>query len=304
MLKILVTGKNGQVGFELLRSLAVLGEVIGVDIKDCNLADSDSVRKLVRTIEPDMIVHPAAYTAVDQAESEVALAQAINVTASGILAEEAAKRKAPMIYYSTDYVFDGMKQGIYTEEDKPRPQSVYGQTKFAGEEAIIAANPRHIIMRTSWVFGVHGNNFLKTILDLAHKRKSLKIVNDQFGAPTSSALLADVTAQIVGRYICSPDKAHFPYGLYHLVSSGETSWHGYARYIIQSAIEKGSHFSLHPDHILPVSTSAYPMPAKRPAHSRLSTKKLSQTFGLRLPAWEAQVEHILTLLECSWSCLH
>lgn len=301
--KILVTGKKGQVGFELQRSLSILGEVIAVDRDECDLANPDAIRALVRSVQPDVIVNPAAYTAVDKAESEPQVAEAINATAAGVFAEEAAKLGALIVHYSTDYVFDGRKEGIYTEADLPNPQSVYGQTKLAGERAVAAANPRHLILRTSWVFGAHGANFLKTMLRLAGEREALKIVADQFGAPTSAALLADVTAQMVARYwqegreVATPYASSltpFPYGLYHLVSQGVTSWHGYANYVVESARRRGLVFKV--AEIAPIPTSAYPLPAPRPANSRLSTEKLQQAFGLTLPSWQAQVEHVLTLL--------
>lgn len=295
MAKILITGKNGQVGFELQRSLSVLGEIVAVDVADCDLSNPEAIRTLVREVQPDIIVHPAAYTAVDKAESETDLAQTINATAPGVLAEEAAKLGALIVHYSTDYVFDGTKDGIYTEDDTPNPQSVYGKTKLAGEAAVAAANPKHVILRTSWVFGAHGANFLKTMLRLAKERDALKIVADQFGAPTSAALLADVTAQIVAQYLRAADKAAFPFGLYHLVSQGETSWHGYAHTVVEAARRYG--WQLNVRDIAPIPTSAYPLPAPRPANSRLSTAKLQQTFGLTLPTWQAQVEQVLTLLK-------
>lgn len=294
MPKILITGKNGQVGFELQRSLSVLGEIVAVDRSQCDLADSEAIRRLVREVCPDVIVNPAAYTAVDKAESESAQAESINTTAVRIFAEEAAKLGALLVHYSTDYVFDGQKDGVYSETDAPNPQSVYGKTKLAGEQAIAAAHTRHIILRTSWVFGAHGNNFLKTMLRLAREREALKIVADQIGAPTSAALLADATAQIVAQYLRAADRDAFPYGLYHLVSQGETSWHGYASYVIEAARQRGMQFKVR--EIAPIPTSAYPLPAPRPANSRLATDKLRKAFGLTLPDWQSQVDQALTLL--------
>lgn len=292
--RILITGKNGQVGFELQRSLSILGELVAVDRDECDLTDADAIRRLVREVQPDIIVNPAAYTAVDKAESEQATAQAINATAARVLAEEAAGLGALLIHYSTDYVFDGQKSGWYSESDSPNPQSVYGQTKLAGEQAVAAANPKHIILRTSWVFGVHGVNFLKTIQRLAREREHLKIVADQFGAPTSASLLADVTAQIIARYLNRQDLTDFPYGLYHLVAQGETSWHGYASFVIDALRQRG--LPLRVATIDPIPTSGYPLPAPRPANSRLSTQKLRDTFQLTLPSWQSQVEQVLTLL--------
>ncbi len=292
--RILITGKNGQVGFELQRSLSILGELVAVDRDECDLTDADAIRRLVREVQPDIIVNPAAYTAVDKAESEQATAQAINATAARVLAEEAAGLGALLIHYSTDYVFDGQKSGWYSEIDAPNPQSVYGQTKLAGEQAVAAANPKHIILRTSWVFGVHGVNFLKTIQRLAREREHLKIVADQFGAPTSASLLADVTAQIIARYLSRQDQTDFPYGLYHLIAQGATSWHGYASFVIDALRQRG--LPLRVATIDPIPTSGYPLPAPRPANSRLSTQKLRDTFQLTLPSWQSQVEQVLTLL--------
>lgn len=292
--RILITGKNGQVGFELQRSLSILGELVAVDRDECDLTDADAIRRLVREVQPDIIVNPAAYTAVDKAESEQATAQAINATAARVLAEEAAGLDALLIHYSTDYVFDGQKSGWYSEIDAPNPQSVYGQTKLAGEQAVAAANPKHIILRTSWVFGVHGVNFLKTIQRLAREREHLKIVADQFGAPTSASLLADVTAQIIARYLNRQGLTDFPYGLYHLVAQGETSWHGYASFVIDALRQRG--LPLRVATIDSIPTSGYPLPAPRPANSRLSTQKLRDTFQLTLPSWQSQVEQVLTLL--------
>lgn len=294
MPKILITGKNGQVGFELQRSLSVLGDVVAMGREECDLSNPESIRDIVRNICPDIIVNPAAYTAVDTAETDPDAAQAINATAAGILAEEAAKLGALIVHYSTDYVFDGRKEGHYVEADTPNPQSVYGQTKLAGELAVAAANPMHLIFRTSWVFGAYGGNFLKTILRLARERDALKIIADQYGAPTSAALLADATAQIVAQYLHCKNKAGFPYGLYHLVSQGETTWHGYASYVVESSRRRGQSFKV--GEIAPIPTSEYPLPAPRPANSRLSTEKIRNTFGLQLPTWQAQVEQVLALL--------
>ena len=199
-MKILLTGKNGQVGFELQRALAPLGEVVAVDQHECDLSNPDAIRQLVAKVAPQVIINPAAYTAVDKAESEQQLAQAINGTAPGVFGEEAARLGALVIHYSTDYVFDGCASGAYLESDTPNPQSVYGKTKLAGEKALQASGADHLIFRTSWVFGAHGANFAKTMLRLAAEREGLKIVADQFGAPTSAALLADVTAQVLGQY--------------------------------------------------------------------------------------------------------
>ena len=291
-MKILLTGKQGQVGFELQRTLALCGDVYAVDLAECDLADASAIRALVRSYHPDLIVNPAAYTAVDKAESEPALAHAINAVAPGVLGEEAAKRGAWMIHYSTDYVFDGEKSGAYTEDDATNPQSVYGRTKREGEIALQQSGARHLIFRTSWVVGTHGGNFAKTILRLAGERDRLSVVADQYGAPTSAALLADVTAQLV-RQQQREGGGNFPFGLYHLVAGGETNWCDYARLVVSEALVAGKPLMLSPDAIRAIPSSEYPMPAKRPTNSRLDTSKLRSTFGLDLPDWQRGVRHIL-----------
>jgi dTDP-4-dehydrorhamnose reductase len=304
-MKILLTGKNGQVGFELQRSLAPLGEIVPVDQADCDLSNPDAIRQLVQTVKPDIIVNPAAHTAVDKAESEPALAQAINGVAPGIFGEEAAKLGALVVHYSTDYVFEGSKAGFYTEDDIPNPQSVYGKTKYAGEQALAASGARHLTFRTSWVFGAHGANFAKTMLRLAGEREGMKVVADQFGAPTSAALLADVTAQILGQYLrrtASPGKGipsghpDFPYGLYHLVAAGKTNWHEYAQAVVMAAQAAGRPLKLGPDDIQAITTAEYPLPAPRPANSCLDTTRLRETFRLTLPGWRQGLQHVMTQL--------
>lgn len=291
-MRILLTGKNGQVGFELQRSLAVLGEVIAVDQTDCDLTDPVSLRRLVAGLEPQIIVNPAAYTAVDRAESERDLAHAVNAVAPGILGEEAHRLGALVIHYSTDYVFDGAKSGWYSEDDSPHPQSTYGTTKLAGERALRESGADSLIFRTSWVFGAHGGNFAKTILRLAGERDELKVVADQWGAPTSAALLADVTAQVVARYQREA-RSDFPFGLYHLVAGGECSWHDYARTVVSAALAAGKPLRTTPERILPIATADYPTAAKRPANSRMATAKLRETFGLVLPPWQIGLAHVL-----------
>jgi len=291
-MKILLTGKNGQVGFELQRALAPLGEVCAVDQPDCDMADGQAIRRLVRSIQPDIIINPAAYTAVDKAEAEPELAHAVNVVAPGVFGEEAAKLGAWVVHYSTDYVFDGMKAGAYIEDDAANPQSVYGRTKRDGEIALQQSGARSLIFRTSWVVGAHGNNFAKTILRLAGERDHLTVVADQYGAPTSAALLADVTAQVV-RQKQREGEAGFPFGMYHLVAGGETNWCDYARFIVSKALAAGMSLKLLPEAIQPIPTSDYPTPAKRPANSRLDTGKFRRTFDLELPHWQIGVGHIL-----------
>jgi dTDP-4-dehydrorhamnose reductase len=291
-MKILLTGKQGQVGFELQRALAPLGEVCAVDQPECDLADGLAIRDLVRSLKPDVIVNPAAYTAVDKAESEPELAHAINTVAPGVLGEEAAKQGAWVVHYSTDYVFGGSKPGAYTEDDLTDPQSVYGRTKRDGEIVLQQSGARHLILRTSWVVGAHGSNFAKTILRLARDRESLNVVADQYGAPTSAALLADVTAQLV-RQKQREGSETFPFGLYHLVAGSETNWCDYARFVLSEALAAGKQFKLSPDSIRAIPSSEYPTPAKRPASSRLDTSKLRSTFDVELPTWQSGVRHIL-----------
>ena len=291
-MKILLTGKNGQLGFELQRALAPLGEVVAVGTQDCNLADADALRDLVRRVAPDVIVNPAAYTAVDKAESDEATARAVNAIAPAILGEEGAKLGALVIHYSTDYVFDGTKQGAYSESDTPVPQSVYGRTKLEGEQGLAAANPRHLILRASWVVGAHGGNFAKTMLRLAGERDKLTVVADQFGAPTPAALLADLSAHLVREHVRTKD-AGFPYGTYHVAAGGETSWHGYAQFVIGEALAAGKTLKATVDAVAPLSTEQYPTPAKRPLNSRLDTTRFRTTFGLRLPPWQEGVRHVL-----------
>lgn len=291
-MRILLIGKNGQVGFELRRSLALLGKVHALAAIDCDLSDESVTRRVVRQHQPQLIVNAAAYTAVDRAESEADLAFSINAHAPRVLAEEAERLGAMLVHYSTDYVFDGSKQSFYTEADQPNPQSVYGATKLSGELAVQSGCPRHLILRTSWVVGVHGGNFAKTMLRMAGERDSLSVVADQFGAPTSAALLADMTAHLV-RQAFNERVPSFPYGLYHAVAGDATSWHQYALYLIEKARMAGKPIRVARDAIRPITTAEYPTPAKRPSNSRLDTAKLRGTFGLNLPPWQDGLDHIL-----------
>ena len=291
-MRILLTGKHGQVGFELQRALAPLGEVCAVDYTECDLADASALCELVRSVKPDLIVNSAAYTAVDKAESEPELAHAVNAVAPGVLGEEAAKRGAWVVHYSTDYVFDGVKPSAYTEDDFTNPLNVYGRTKRDGEIALQASGARYLIFRTSWVVGAHGNNFAKTILRLAGERESLNVVGDQYGAPTSAALLADVTALLV-RQKQREGGDTFPFGSYHLAAGGETTWYDYARFVVSEAGAAGRPLMLTPDAIRAIPSSEYPKVAERPANSRLATGKLCKTFDLELPDWRSGVRHIL-----------
>ena len=291
-MKILLTGKHGQLGFELQRSLAPVAQVVAISRKECDLADGDALRQLVRSIKPELIVNAAAYTAVDRAESEPAPAAAINATVPGILGEEAARLGSWVMHYSTDYVFDGDNPDAYRESDATHPQSVYGKTKRAGELALQQSGARHLIFRTSWVVGAHGNNFAKTMLRLASERDSLSVVADQYGAPTSAALLADITAQLVGR-VRREGSADFPFGLYHLTAGGVTTWHEFACFIIEQARQAGKPLKTMAQNIRPIATAEYPLPAKRPANSHLDTTLFRNTFNLELPHWQLGIHHVL-----------
>lgn len=291
-MRILLTGKNGQVGFELQRALAPLGELLAVDQSECDMADAQAIRRLARSFNPDIIVNPAAYTAVDKAEAEIELAHAVNAVAPGVFGEEAVKLGAWVVHYSTDYVFDGIKAGPYTEEDATNPQCVYGRTKRDGEVSLQQSGAPHLILRTSWVVGAHGKNFAKTILRLAEERDHLTVVADQYGAPTSAALLADVTAQVV-RQKQREGGDRFPFGLYHLVAGGETNWCDYARFVVSESMALDKRIKLTPDAIRPIPASEYPTAAKRPANSRLGTSKFRKAFNLELPDWTIGVRHVL-----------
>ena len=285
MKTILVTGANGQVGWELQRTLAPLGRIVATDFEQLDLSKPEAIRQFVRTCQPDIIVNPAAYTAVDKAEGEPDLAMAVNGIAPGVFAEEAKRLGALLIHYSTDYVFDGSNASPYTENDAPNPQSVYGKTKLAGEVAVRAVGGKHLILRTSWVYGVHGGNFVKTVLRLAKERSELRIVADQFGAPTWARLLANSTAQILQRWQGKDFDGGLS-GVYHLTAGGRTNWHQYAEEIVRLARQYDDALANKALTIQPIATHEYPVPAKRPANSVLATDKIQQTFGLNLPQWQ------------------
>lgn len=278
---ILVTGVNGQVGFELLRSLQGLGRVVACDRSMLDLSDLDRVRSVVRELKPSIIVNPAAYTAVDKAETDVDAARRLNVEVPRAFAEEAARLGATLVHYSTDYVFDGTKEGAYVETDATNPQNVYGLTKLEGEQAIAATGCAHLILRTSWVYGRRGKNFLLTMLKLGSERPELRVVADQVGAPTWSKTIATATAHIVAQALAADDADWWAQrsGVYHFTSAGATSWHGFAEAIFAQAMGE------HAPKVLPIPASDYPVPAKRPSNSRLSHDKLTEAFGLRLPDW-------------------
>ena len=289
-MRILLTGSNGQVGFELNKKLRVLGDVIATDREELNLEDSQAIGSFIDQTRPDIIINPAAYTAVDKAESEPDLAYRINTLAPEVLADKARELDIPLVHFSTDYVFDGLKKEAYVETDLTNPQSVYGKTKCEGEEKI-RKYPKHIILRTSWVFGSHGNNFLKTMMRLIQEKDSLNIVGDQWGSPASATMLADVTFKIVDGII--KNKNFNDYGTYHVTNEGETNWHQYASLIASELIKSDVKIKCEPDQIRPILTSEYPTAAKRPFNSRLNTDKLKKTFMLELPHWELEVKKVL-----------
>ena len=298
-MKILLLGKNGQVGWELQRSLAVLGEVVALDRQGADglcgdLGDLAGLARTVQAVQPQVIVNAAAYTAVDKAESEPELARRINAEAPGVLAHSAAHAHALLVHYSTDYVFDGHGDRAWREDDAPAPLSVYGRTKREGEEAIAASGCRHLIFRTSWVYGARGGNFARTMLRLAAEREELRVIDDQIGAPTGADLLADVTAHAI-RHLLPPMRRNdlTPSGIYHVAAAGETSWHGYARFVLQYAQAAGRPLKAGPAQVHPIPATAYPTPARRPHNSRLDTTLLRDTFGLSLPHWETGVARML-----------
>ncbi len=289
-MKILLTGCNGQVGWELTRTLLPLGEVFAAGRLQADLSDLHGLRNAIQTYSPDVIVNAAAYTAVDKAETETALAFLINAEAPGVLAEAAKKNNALLIHYSTDYVFDGAKDSVYTETDTTNPINVYGQSKLAGEQAIQAVGGDYLTLRTSWVYAARGNNFLKTMLRLAAEREELNIVDDQIGTPTWARLIAETTAHILRQSLLERQQSCFSSGVYNLTSTGATSWYGFARKIVEIARQQGNP-ALKNRVINPIATTDYPLPAKRPANSRLSTERLERHFQLELPPWD----HALTL---------
>lgn len=293
-MKILLFGKNGQVGWELQRSLAPLGELVAVDFDSQDLCGDftrlDGIAQTVRIVSPDVIVNAAAHTAVDKAEDERERVRVINALAPATLAREARKLDAWLIHYSTDYVFDGSGSKPRVETDPTAPLNVYGQTKLEAEKEILESGCHHLIFRTSWVFAALGSNFAKTMLRLAQERDRLTIIDDQIGAPTGADLLADVTAHALRATVKRPNVS----GLYHLVAAGETSWYGYARFVLNCARESGLRLKVAPENILPVPTSAFPSPATRPKNSRLDTEKLQSTFDLNLPSWQTGVARMLT----------
>jgi dTDP-4-dehydrorhamnose reductase len=292
-MKLLLLGKGGQVGWELQRSLAPLGELVALDFDSTDFhADFSRPEQLAETVlkvRPDVIVNAAAHTAVDKAESEPEFARKLNATSPGVVAQAAQQIGALMVHYSTDYVFDGGGTRPWKEDDATGPLSVYGQTKLEGEQLVARNCAKHLIFRTSWVYAARGGNFAKTMLRLAKERDRLTVIDDQFGAPTGAELLADITAHAIRATLQDSSKV----GLYHAIAGGETSWYGYARFVLEMAQQAGVELKAGPDAVEAVPTSAFPTPAKRPHNSRLDTTKLQATFGLRLPPWQEGVARML-----------
>lgn len=294
-MKILLLGKNGQVGWELQRALAPLGDVVALDFDSpgplsADFSRPESLAATVRAVAPQIIVNAAAHTAVDKAEGEPEFARTLNAAAPAVLAREAADLGAWLMHYSTDYVFDGSGSTPWAEDSPTGPLSVYGATKLEGEEAIRASGCRHLIFRTSWVYAARGGNFAKTMLKLAKERDKLTVIDDQIGSPTGADLLADLTAHALRAALVRTELA----GTYHAVAQGETSWHGYARHVIEFARAAGQTILVAPEAIQAVPTSAFPTPARRPGNSRMNTRKLRDSFGMSLPAWQAGVDRMLT----------
>lgn len=286
MLRILVPGKTGQVGWELQGALAPLGTVIALDRSGMDLASPDSIRRAIRDAKPGIIVNAAAYTAVDKAEADIDLAMRVNGVAPGILAEEAKRLGALLIHYSTDYVFDGTKEGMYREDDSPNPLSAYGRSKLAGEQAIRGSGAPHLIFRTSWVYAVRSQNFVRTMLRLGRERGELRVVDDQIGAPTWARFIAEATAQVLRQlgdgHKAIGDRA----GIYNLTATGAISWYGFASAVFAEA---KAQLEMTPPKLIPITTAEYPLPARRPANSRLDTSKLTRTFGLTPPHWKTML---------------
>ena len=286
MLRILVPGRTGQVGWELQSALAPLGTVIALDRGGMDLAYPDSIRRAIRDAKPEVIVNAAAYNNVDRAESEPELAMQVNGVAPGIMAEEAKRLGAVLVHYSTDYVFDGTKKEPYVEDDPPNPVSGYGRSKLAGEQAIASSGAPHLIFRTSWVYAARGQNFVRTMLRLGRERSELRIVDDQVGAPTWARFIAEATAQVLHRlgdgHKAIGDRA----GIYNLTATGAVSWYGFASAIF---VEAKAQLGMTPPKLIPITTAEYPLPARRPANSRLDTSKLTRTFGLTPPDWKTML---------------
>lgn len=293
-MRILLYGRDGQVGWELQRSLAPLGTVatVGRGDTDGDLAHPDRIAEKIRCVAPDVVVNAAAYTAVDKSESEPALARTVNAEAPGAMARAAAAVGATFVHYSTDYVFDGSGSQPWDEQSPTGPLGVYGRTKLEGEEQVRASGARHLILRTCWVYAARGHNFLRTILRLARERETLDVVDDQHGAPTGAELIADVTAHALRGLLANPGLE----GTYHLSAAGQTSWHAYARFVVERSLAAGAELRIEPEAVRPIPSSAYPTPARRPGNSRLRTRKLEASFNLSMPPWQEGVERTLAEL--------
>jgi dTDP-4-dehydrorhamnose reductase len=294
-MKILLFGKDGQVGRELQRTLLPFGDIIALNRQNADLQNLAELNRILESVNPDLIVNAAAYTAVDKAETDTETAFKINAKAVAMMAGYASHNNALLVHYSTDYVFDGQKSGAFVETDATNPLGVYGLSKKMGEEAIAQSRCKALIFRTSWVFSSHGNNFIKTILRLAKEKNSLNIVADQFGAPTSAELIADVTALAIAGY----RSGNITSGIYHLTATGETNWHQFAHHIVDRALANGLHLQLDQSQIRAITTEEYPVPAKRPKNSRLDTTLLSSQLGLKLPDWTIHVNRTLDQLTLS-----
>jgi dTDP-4-dehydrorhamnose reductase len=292
-MRVLLLGKDGQVGWELQRALSPLGRLHAVGRQEADFQDLEQLRALVKQVKPQIIVNAAAYTAVDKAESEPDAAYRINAEAPQVLAEEVARLDAWLVHYSTDYVFNGEKSSPYEEGDPTEPLSVYGKTKLQAEQAIRQTHCKHLIFRTSWVYAARGGNFAKTMLRLARERDELKVISDQFGTPTSAELIADVTALALRRLTQTNDAIDTPSGTYHLTAGGHTTWHEYAQYVLELAQARGIPLKTDAASVRAIPTSAYPTPAVRPKNSRMNTAKLTNTFNLHLPDWRFHVQRLV-----------
>ena len=301
-MRLLVTGANGQVGWELSRSLMPLGEVVALDHRQCDFSRPELLPSLIRSIKPDIIVNAAAYTAVDKAEREEKLATTVNGTAVGVIAEESRKTGILLVHYSTDYVFDGVKQTPYTEEDAPNPINVYGRSKLAGDTAVRQAGGAYVILRTSWIYARRRHNFLGTILRLASEREELRIVDDQIGAPTWARNIADATVLIV-RVVCQEQaQGQFAFGLFNLTASGATSWHGFAKAILEDATRYALLPVQHLPQLKPIPSEEYPLPAVRPKNSRLAGDRISMRFGIALPDWKQGLARCIEEMKMAEQC--
>jgi dTDP-4-dehydrorhamnose reductase len=291
MQNIIILGKNGQVGQALQDVLSSKVNLHAFDSKEADLTDERKLRQLIQDIKPQVIINAAAYTAVDRAETEEVMAFKVNARGPQIIGEEATTIGAAVIHFSSDYVFDGRKNGAYVETDRTNPLSVYAASKLEGEKLLLQACARSVILRTSWVVSHHGGNFLKTMLKLAKDRDVLRIVSDQHGVPTSAHLLAETSHMLIEKLSADPE--HFPYGIYHLAPTGETTWFDYAKFVIGDAMKRGDTFKLSLDNIQAIKTEEYPLPAKRPQNSRLNTSHFRTTFGVILPSWESGILAIM-----------